>query len=149
MTVTEAFLGEHAVLYAQFDHLEQALPTIATPAEVHAQAGVLAAGLKSHAQLEEALLFVRLEPALGTGMGPLAVMRAEHDQVEGAVGRVAELDDLDDARNLLRQLINVARQHFAKEEQVLFPMAQRVLGHDELEAIGEQWAQERGVTVAG
>jgi len=54
--ITDAFLGEHAMLYTQFTHLEQAIP--ATEGLTVAQG--LAAGLNTtltgHAHLEDKLL---------------------------------------------------------------------------------------------
>jgi len=74
MKITDAFLGEHGVFYAQFSHLEQTVPNTAALGEVQAQAALLTAALETHAHLEEELLFSTLEPHLGQG-GPLAVMR--------------------------------------------------------------------------
>jgi hemerythrin-like domain-containing protein len=44
--------------------------------------------------------------------------------------------------------ITLARQHFAKEEQVLFPMAQQVLDDQELFELGAQWAKGRKVLLS-
>ena len=41
----------------------------------------------------------------------------------------------------------MARDHFVKEEQMLFPLAPRVLDEETLTALGAQWAGRRSVTV--
>ncbi|MDR7434508.1 MAG: hemerythrin domain-containing protein [Armatimonadota bacterium] len=146
MKITDALLGEHGVFYAQFTHLEQVLPHTETVGEVHAQAALLAAALATHARLEEDVLFPSLDPHLGP-MGPLAVMRAEHNEIEGTLSRIPNVDDLVEARGLLVHALQVARQHFAKEEQVLFPMAGQILGEETLTQLGAQWAERRSVSV--
>jgi len=105
--------------------------------------GCLAAGLATHARIEDDLLFVALEGPLGPNGGPLAVMREEHAEVEGTLERLTRVDDVQEADALASHLASVAREHFAKEEQVLFPMAEQLLGEQVLRDLGEQWAAQR------
>jgi regulator of cell morphogenesis and NO signaling len=140
-TITDALVGEHGVIYALLAHMTS--QPVASAEVVRAQAAELAAGLASHAQLEDELLFVPLEGPLGPNGGPLPVMRAEHAEVEGTLERLAQVDDLHEAEELIRHLVTVAREHFEKEEQVLFPMAEQMLGEDVLRGLGERWAVER------
>ena len=147
MKITDAFLGEHGVFYARFSHLEEVFPQTESLEEVHAQAALLTAALATHARLEEDLLFTSLDPHLGP-MGPLTVMRAEHNEIEGTLTRIPEVKDLVEARGLLLHALQVARQHFAKEEQVLFPMANQILGEETLTRLGAQWAERRSVSVS-
>jgi hypothetical protein len=62
MKITDAFIGEHAVLYCQLDHLETAVPAAKTLGEIKALAALLEAALRSHAALEDELLFNGLDP---------------------------------------------------------------------------------------
>lgn len=146
MKITDALLGEHGVFYAQFSHLEQVVPQLADLALVQAQGALLTAALETHAHLEEDLLFSTLEPHLGQG-GPLAVMRTEHQQIEEGLARLPGLGELAPARQLLLQVVQVARGHFAKEEQVLYPMAHQALGEAVLAELGARWAERRQVVV--
>lgn len=141
MKITDALLAEHAVIYALLDHVERGTP--ATAGEARTEAALLAAAIATHAHLEDELLFVEVEPQLGAGSGPLAVMRAEHEEIEGTLARLEVAGDLDEARRLLRHVCEVARGHFAKEEGVLFPLAQQLLTEGELERAGERWAGAR------
>jgi iron-sulfur cluster repair protein YtfE (RIC family) len=141
MRLTDALLGEHAVIYPLLDQLERA--PITSAGEARAQAALLAAGLGSHARIEDELLFARLEAKIGAETGPLAVMRMEHDEIEGALANLERVQGTDEARRLATYLVGVARQHFAKEEQVLFPLAEEVLGREELERLGLEWATRR------
>ncbi len=146
MKVTEALLGEHGVFYAQFDHLEGALPSVSSLDLIIAQAAVLQSAIASHAHLEDELLFSALDLHLGQG-GPVAVMRMEHEEIEGTLNAIPEIQDLESAQSRMMHLIQVARQHFAKEEQVLFPMADQVLSVEQLEQLGDRWAERRRVDV--
>jgi len=94
MRIIEALLGEHGVFHAQFDHLAQKAPTAETRAWVQGQAALLAATLNTHASLEDELLFSSLEPHLGP-MGPLAVMRMEHDQIEKYLAQAQDAQEMD------------------------------------------------------
>ncbi len=147
MKITDAFLAEHAMLYAQFDYLQQATPAAANLAVVHSQAATMTATLASHAHLEDELLFTALDAQMGP-MGPVAVMRMEHDQIEALLEQVLAAQELAAAQRLMQQTLQLARIHFAKEEQVLFPMAQQVLDERTLTQLAGQWAQRRGVPVS-
>lgn len=146
MKITDAFLAEHAMLYAQFDYLQQATPAAANLAVVHSQAATMTATLASHAHLEDELLFATLDAQMGP-MGPVAVMRMEHDQIEALLEQVLAAQELAAAQRLMQQTLQLARIHFAKEEQVLFPMAQQVLDERTLTQLAGQWAQRRGVPI--
>lgn len=147
MKITDALCGEHAVLYALFDYLEQALKN--NPQMASALSDMVTAAVVSHAHLEDELLFNALDPHLG-GMGPLQVMRLEHSEIEHLLEvLLPQTKDADDAARLMLQAIKIARLHFNKEEQVLFAMAQHALGSDGLAELGQQWAGRRGVILNG
>ena len=146
MQITQALLGEHGVLYALFEHFEAGAPGMETLAEVQRAGATLAATLGSHARIENENLFPALEPLLGPG-GPLPVMREEHDEIEAALEDVVNATSHDAALGQLRYTIQIARDHFAKEEQVLFDMAQQMLAAGELDRLGALWAETRKVAV--
>ncbi len=145
MKITDAFLGEHGVLYAQFGYLEKTVPTAATLAVVTTQAATVIATLASHAHLEDELLFSTLDRFMGP-MGPVAVMRMDHEQIEGLLDQAHKAQDLEQAKRLLLQAMQVARNHFAKEEQILFRIAQEILDEETLDSLGAQWARRRGLS---
>ena len=86
--------------------------------------------LEHHLRLEEAVLFPALEACMGHNCGPTSVMRDEHRQMRELVRRMAApiagqlRDDFFDLAHALRMLM---RQHNLKEENVLYPMAERLL----------------------
>jgi len=144
MKITDAFLGEHAVFYAQFDHMEQTIPVADSLEQVKTQGLMLTSALKGHAQLEEELLFKNLELHIGP-TGPLAVMRAEHNQIEQSLESLPDAQSLGQAQDLLLKVIAVARNHFAKEEQILYRLALQTLSTEILSDLGTQWAEQRAV----
>ena len=146
MKITEALLGEHGLFYSEFDQLERGLPGEMDISAVKSQGVLLQAGIESHARLEENLLFTNLEEKIGP-MGPLAVMRSEHEEIERTLGLLAEVEDHEQARRQLLHVVQVAREHFAKEEQVLFPLAEQALGSETLHNLGARWAEARGVSI--
>ncbi|MBI3920190.1 MAG: hemerythrin domain-containing protein [Armatimonadetes bacterium] len=145
MNIIDVLLIEHGTFYLQFEHLEQTAPAIEQLGELQSKVSMLAAVLPTHARLEDELLFTALEPHLGTMGGPLFVMRMEHDQLEGLLGQLPQLEDLDQAKDMLAEAITVARQHFGKEEQILFAIARQSLDADTLNRLGGEFAARRGV----
>jgi len=81
-------------------------------------------------------------------MGPLAVMRSEHVQIETALDSLPDQQELGQAQQILLTVISTARNHFAKEEQILYRMAKQALSLEQLSDLGDQWAERRAVTLA-
>jgi hypothetical protein len=61
--ITDALIGEHGPLYRQLDRLQEAASGSA--AQMRSCAQLLAAGLASHAHLEDTLLFAAVEQRTG------------------------------------------------------------------------------------
>lgn len=113
-------------------------------AEAHAGSGNWAAAeldfaafakvLEQHMQMEEQIMFPALEAAIGSNYGPTSVMRSEHQQLRQIVARMSasiaqrDTDAFFDDADTLRMLL---RQHNLKEESILYPMAERVLGEEQ------------------
>jgi hemerythrin-like domain-containing protein len=145
MKVTKGLLGEHAVFGALFDHLERTVPAASTAAQVRDLGAMLASALSTHAGIEDELLFDALGAVMDAQLGPVAVMRMEHEQIEGGLQQLPSIDDVDMARRVLLQVVETARGHFAKEEQVLFPIAEQMLGESRLLDLGRRWSERRRV----
>lgn len=143
--ITDALLGEHGVFYRLFDHCEAGVSGWGLE-RVQAAGAQVASALASHAQIEDELLFTSLEEHLPREMGPLAVMRMEHQEIEGGLEKLPDATGAEAARALLTRVLHTARDHFAKEEQVLFPLAEERLGEARLQELGRQWAGRRGVS---
>lgn len=142
MKITDGLLGEHALFYQLFDVLDDVIASASTPSTIQTAFQPLAAGVLSHAAIENDILF----SALGNGEGGITTaMRAEHREIEALVGAVSKARTLDEVRVAARQLLDLLRDHFEREEEILFPLCDHALDVPRLEALGERYKGERGL----
>jgi hemerythrin-like domain-containing protein len=84
-----------------------------------------------HLRMEEEVMFPAFEQATGmTDGGPTFVMRSEHAQMRGLIeqmGVAADAGDYDELVDMGDTLLMLIQQHNQKEEQMLYPMAERAL----------------------
>lgn len=147
MKITDALRGEHGVLHRLLDYTAEHHRCWSL-SEVRQAGAWLEQAVASHAAVEDELLFEALAATAAMPSGPLVVMRAEHAEIEGGFERLRSLPDLEAARALLARTVEIAQQHFAKEERVLFPLAEQVVAAAELEQLGALWAERRAVVTA-
>ncbi len=94
--------------------------------------------LNRHLRKEEEVLFPALESFLAKDLGPLAVLRGEHEDLRELCRRVqaagelrareaADSESLAQLQNYGSGMITVLRDHFYKEDRILFPMVTRFL----------------------
>ncbi len=148
MKLTDALLGEHAVIYELFAYLRDTILESDDIRDVRGAVPVLERLLGSHARIEEDLLFPRLEPHLGQ-KGPLAVMRFEHREIDERLENARQETDIAALKSVIGQLLELAHGHFQKEERVLFALARQFLDEATLTELGDEWAASRNVTVNG
>ena len=89
--------------------------------------------LERHFRFEEEALFPALEGRLPMAAGPTGVMRMEHAQMRRMLEELATAVtacSAHDCLGILETLHLVAQQHNAKEEGILYPMADHALGPD-------------------
>jgi hypothetical protein len=139
MQVITALLGEHGLLYAQCDELERRLPTLTALPRLRYQVAHLGAAILRHACFENGFLFTALNPHWAE-VNPLGLMRNEHDGIEQALVAFPQIQDLHKAHAGAQFMLEVARQHCSREEQMVYPVAQALLSRKELLRLGEQWA---------
>jgi uncharacterized protein (DUF2249 family) len=105
---------------------------------------MFAHGLRGHIGLEEALLFPEFERRSGIASdGPTAALRSEHREILALVGAIelAIRSDAVPAPALRSHLRDVLRAHNGKEEQMLYPVADRVLTSDERKELVSRMTQ--------
>jgi len=84
-----------------------------------------------HLAMEEEVLFPAFEARTGMRTGPTEVMRTEHAQMRGLLQEMAgAVTNADESRYLgLSETLNMLmQQHNLKEENMLYPMSDQVLG---------------------
>lgn len=87
--------------------------------------------MERHLGMEEQVLFPAFEEATGSPMGPTQVMRHEHTQMRqlfSDMGQALGGRDADEYLGAAETLLILMQQHNAKEEQILYPMSDQVLG---------------------
>lgn len=86
-----------------------------------------------HFDMEENELFVTFEKRTGMVGGPTQMMRYEHQQLRAQLETMQKaLDEgqYDDFFGIGESMMIMLQQHNMKEEQMLYPMIDRVLGGD-------------------
>jgi len=138
MNVTLDLLGgQHQDVLTRLDEVERALGA-GENAALAPFASYLAQEVAHHFEIEEQALFPLLAGHIGSEQGPLAVMNAEHASFRELLRQLS--DDLDSGRpgqaqQYAREIVDLLRGHIAKEDQVLFPMAARLLSPEELQEV--------------
>lgn len=153
MTPTETLKHEHQVILMVLDAAEREAQWIQDTGEVQAEDLDKMLDFfrnfadRCHHAKEEKLLFVKMqERGMPTHSGPIAVMLQEHDEGRGRVRAVAEAlpqarnDDasaIAAVRTNLLAYVQLLRAHIDKEDNVLYPMADRLFTPEDQQALTE------------
>jgi hemerythrin-like domain-containing protein len=151
MKATEILSEEHRIILKVLDCLHKISDEAGSDEKLDAQSANMAleffrgfADGCHHAKEEDRLFIVMEEQGIPRDGGPIGVMLTEHDHGRSCVRGMAEA--LEDAaagnqqaiqkfRDHAQDFIILLRDHIAKEDQVLFPMADNVLGNQGGEAL--------------
>ncbi|MCX8090424.1 MAG: hemerythrin domain-containing protein, partial [Verrucomicrobiae bacterium] len=142
MKITEILTAEHAVFHNLFDHIERSLPRLRTLPELKALASTLEALLRAHSQTEDELFIAPLEHCLEQ-IGQSDTFHEEHEEIDDNLLAVQKARNARDARKLLARAVLACREHFDKEERIVFPLAERTLKAHTLQALGAAWLKRR------
>lgn len=85
---------------------------------------------EDHFRLEEDVLFPRLEEAVPMAAAPTQVMRSEHTHIREVcrdLSTAVEAADSGGLADAVDTLLLLIQQHNAKEEAILYPLADRAL----------------------
>jgi hemerythrin-like domain-containing protein len=163
---TQVLMAEHELILEALDALEKKVAAIqagAAPDRTYFEKAVSFLRTfadKCHHGKEENLLFKRMaERGFPVQSGPLAVMLADHDAgrafIRGIADGAAKLGtDPVAAKQIVenaRGYIDLLRAHIDKENNVLFPMADRALGAEDQAFLSKEFerfeAEETGAGV--
>lgn len=138
MKVTQILSDEHRTVLEQLDRLEAALGGASGEVDIAAVEGVLRffqTGLPIHRRKEEEILFPLLGDRIGHEEGPVACMLHEHEIERGLVDQLCDAVERakrgaatgGQARAAGHAILDLLRNHIAKEDNILFPLAEQVL----------------------
>lgn len=94
--------------------------------------------MERHLGSEEQRLFPALEAVTGSSGGPTAVMRGEHDMMRELFDRLAaalQATDIEAYEQAVTTLVILMGQHNHKEENILYPICDRMLQADSAELV--------------
>jgi hemerythrin-like domain-containing protein len=104
--------------------------------------------LNSHSEREEDFLFPMMAEYIGRETGPIAVMEYEHElgkeNLQTFIEKIDQTTTLVNAEkakeitSFMIEAYHILSQHFMKEENVLFPMAERLLSSEEKKLLAEK-----------
>jgi len=142
-TITHTLSQEHSRCDKQF---AQAEANIAKAQWEQGTADFTAfhAAMEKHFSMEEQILFPTVEDRTGQTAGPTQVMRMEHQQMRQVFAEMQEScwkQDKDEYLGLSETLLMLMQQHNAKEEQILYPMSDQVLGNEAPSILNQMRAQ--------
>ncbi len=146
MKLTDALLGEHGAFNVLLNEIEKMASIAGDVAQIDSAIAVFATEIKAHAALEEELLFPALKPHLATNE-LITEMLAEHKEIRQGLERIENAVDISEAIDAVQQTISAIRNHFQKEEKVLYPFAEDVLDDETLIRLGKAWAVARSMTI--
>ena len=129
--------GDHNACDDLFSEAENAVAAKDWP-RAGAQFDRFAAAMARHFAMEEDVLFPAFEDRTGMRGGPTAVMRGEHQQMNGLLaGMRAALEKRDNPAYLGQSetLLMLMRQHNMKEENILYPMSDQALADRQAELL--------------
>ena len=89
--------------------------------------------METHFNLEENVMFLAFESATGMSEGPTEMMRIEHMQMRELLGQMKNAltnRHSEDFLGLSETLLILMQQHNFKEENMLYRMADEVIGQD-------------------
>jgi len=153
-TPIQQLMDDHVSLRKDMDHFyeiteeiefESGLAVVQLFAKLYERVSAFAIELKSHSKREDGVLFPMMARRLGENDKTIEVMEQEHEKAERHLQDF--LTEAKQAGNSMdenaAQWITVYAvqayatliQHFAKEEKVLFPLAQKILSVDEKEEL--------------
>ena len=142
MKITEILMAEHAVFHNLFDHIEATVPGLKTVGEVKSLAAIMSKLTGPHSRTEDELFIEPLEHCFDH-LGQKETFHDEHELIEQTIEKVQATRDLKTAKKLLLGAVAASRNHFDKEERIVFPMAERILKAKTLTELGAQWLKQR------
>lgn len=130
ITITETLSDKHAHCDALFAEVEAQVANAQWDLATAGFTGFINA-MEQHFATEEQILFPTFEEQTGHTAGPTQVMRFEHEQMRQLFKEMQDSvvqQDSNQYLGLSETLLMLMRQHNAKEEQILYPMTDQVLG---------------------
>ena len=143
-TITKILIMEHTVFCDVFDQIERILAGTKSADEVKALASVVEGLLVSHAETETNLAYSALDHALAD-KGSLDRLHQDHHEIDDQFQRIHRTTNPAEAQRLLKKALLATREHFHREEKIIFPVLEKTLQPDTLRSLGGKWMESHSV----
>jgi hemerythrin-like domain-containing protein len=135
--ITNFLTTEHVVFCELFDGIDRLLPDVRTAAEVRLLSRLVEGVLSRHAEVEQNLAFAALDHALAE-KGELDHLYQDHEEIDACLHHATLAVELVEAVRFLRAGLKSSREHFDREEKMIFPLFEKLLDSAALEALGDR-----------
>lgn len=135
LTITEILRVEHRTLRELMAAMERWLVGQVSPDARRERTAMLEVAVDTHATREEQLLYAALQTRSETARHWVENMEIVHDEVRTLFEQIAQSVD---PSSDLWTVLQITEEHFIVEERDVFPMAERLMEHDELVRLGAQ-----------
>ncbi|MBS1854223.1 MAG: hemerythrin domain-containing protein [Acidobacteria bacterium] len=144
MKITHALRGEHGAIYPLLDIIQESAPVVGIES-IRTQARILRATLMSHADIEDAVLRPAIERYLPEPAPEPDGSRppSDHQRIRAGLEHAMDAGLVEEARRLLIQTVEAISRHFAKEEGVIFAIAECELPEEVQHDLGARWSALR------
>ncbi|MBI4387895.1 MAG: hemerythrin domain-containing protein [Candidatus Omnitrophica bacterium] len=135
MTIIEKLSVEHGVFLKLLDYLEKLKGdrSFLDVTGLKHVIFVIANVVEKHAEHEEKFLFPKLRSYIGPELNRIQAVEFEHGEIRKILAVIKKNNDLRAVRLEAAKLITFLRDHIAKEESVLFPVAEQCLNPEHLQ----------------
>ena len=130
MWITEMLRVEHGLLRSMMQALGNWLAQSAPAPVLRERAVMLSIGLEDHARREEQLLFEPLSTKSSNARNWVDMMEIVHDEVRGLFEEIAASPR--DPTDKLWTILQLTEEHFVKEENEVFPLAEDLIDSETL-----------------
>jgi hemerythrin-like domain-containing protein len=130
MWITEMLRAEHGLLRSMMRALGDWLAQSAPVPALRERAVMLSVGLEDHARREEQRLFEPLSAKSSTARNWVDMMEIVHDEVRGLFEEIAGSPR--DPTDKLWTILQLTEEHFVKEENEVFPLAEDLIDSETL-----------------
>ena len=132
MKLTEYLNVEHGVILALLRHLEMLLDHKVPRKVLATAADMVAKVIDAHRDIEEMLLYPALEEVLGPENFSIETRKHEHGSAQ-QIADAIHAGTVDNSQ--VRTFIGLLQNHIAEEIHDLFPMAEKTIPAEKLEAL--------------
>jgi hemerythrin-like domain-containing protein len=137
-TITQALILEHEILRQIFDQIESVLSRSQSARVVKSLALVVEGLLSKHGKIEINLVYSVLDHVLAERNASKDLYQ-HHEELDGHFARIHRTSGPAKASSLLKKALTATREHFRREEQIVFPTLEEILRPETLWTLGDQW----------